>query len=98
NFASGGDGHGKVMALGAVESDLLAWCQIRVPVVLVARPAEPGAAKCAFGHVTLPPRRSAFHVVNAESPDKIPMLPPFHPRRGRRGSVGQRRSQVPESA
>src|SRR5206468_7960390 len=79
NFCFSGERHGKVMALGAVKRDLLAWCQVRVPVVLVARRSEPGAAKCAFGHVALPPRRSAVLVVNAEYPDKIPTVPRFQP-------------------
>src|SRR6185312_16269741 len=62
NFSFGGKRHGEMMALGAVKRDLLARCQVRVPVVLVACRSEPRAAKCAFGHKTLPPRRSAIHV------------------------------------
>ena len=50
NLSLGGKRDGKVVTLGAVESYLLAWCQIGVTVVLVARRPEPGAAKCAFGH------------------------------------------------
>ena len=75
NFRFGGKWHGKVVALRAVKSYLLARGQVRVPVILIARSSEPGAAKCAFGHMALPPRRSAFHVVNTEYPDKIPTVP-----------------------
>ena len=50
NLSLGGERDGKVVTLGAVESYLLAWRQVGVTVVLVARCPEPGAAKCAFGH------------------------------------------------
>src|ERR1700755_731541 len=39
-----------MMSVGAVERDLLTGGQVSVPVVFIARGAEPGSAKCAFGH------------------------------------------------
>src|ERR1700722_2338088 len=39
-----------MVSVGAIERNILARRQIRIPVVLIARGAEPGSAKCAFGH------------------------------------------------
>jgi hypothetical protein len=39
-----GEGHGKVVALGTVESDLMPWGEVGVAVVLVARGSEPSTA------------------------------------------------------
>src|ERR1700758_4747435 len=61
-----------MVSVGAVERNLLAGCQVRVPVVFVARGAEPGSAKCAFGHYLLPPRRLAISIGNTGYPVKIP--------------------------
>src|SRR5207302_2393399 len=49
-FRLGGERHAKMVPVGAVEGNVLAGCQVGVPVVFVARRTEPGAAKCAFGH------------------------------------------------
>src|ERR1700677_2683140 len=67
----------------AIERNVKARCQVRVPVVLVARGAEPGSAKCAFGHYLLPPRRLAISFGNAGYPDKIPTGEDVQPRFGR---------------
>src|SRR5579859_3608854 len=75
NLGLGGERNAKMVPLRAVKSYFLAWCQVGVPVVLIARRSEPGAAQCTFGHVALPPRRSAFPVINAGYADKIPSLP-----------------------
>src|SRR6201999_757164 len=45
-----GEGHAKMVSVGAIERNVLARRQVSVPVVLIARGAEPGSAKCAFGH------------------------------------------------
>src|SRR5690242_13279427 len=74
NFGLGGERNAKVMPLRAVKGYFLAWCQVRVTVVLIARCSEPGAAQCTFGHKTLPPRRSAFPDINAGYANKIPAL------------------------
>src|ERR1700743_1080844 len=39
-----------MVSVGTVERNVLARRQVCVPVVLIARGAEPGSAKCAFGH------------------------------------------------
>src|SRR3984885_13106055 len=39
-----------MVSVGAIKRNVLARRQVRVPVVLIARGAEPGSAKCAFGH------------------------------------------------
>src|SRR6201995_3008688 len=39
-----------MVSVGAIERNVLARRQVSVPVVLIARGAEPGSAKCAFGH------------------------------------------------
>src|ERR1700743_2314353 len=39
-----------MVSVGAIERNILARRQVSVPVVLIARGAEPGSAKCAFGH------------------------------------------------
>src|SRR5215469_18687363 len=68
-----------MVSVGAVERDVLAGCQVRVPVVFVARGAEPGSAKCAFGHYLLPPRRLAIFIGNTGYPDKIPVTREVQP-------------------
>ena len=50
-FRLGGERHAKMMPVRAVKSDVLTGRQVGIPVVFVARRTEPGAAKCAFGHV-----------------------------------------------
>src|ERR1700722_15635075 len=65
-----------MVPVGAVERNVKARCQVRVPVVLIARGAEPGSAKCAFGHYLLPPRRLAISFGNAGYPHKIPTYAP----------------------
>src|ERR1700734_2851757 len=72
-----------MVPVGAVERNVKARCQVRVPVVLIARGAEPGSAKCAFGHYLLPPRRLAISFGNAGYPDKIPTGADVQPRFGR---------------
>jgi dolichol-phosphate mannosyltransferase len=79
NLGLSGERHAKVVPVGAVKTYLLTRCQVRVTVILIARCSEPGAAKCTFRHVALPPRRSAFHVLNAGYPDKIPTRPDSNP-------------------
>src|ERR1700678_3109664 len=69
-----------MVPVGAVKRNVKARCQVRVPVVLVARGAEPGSAKCAFGHYLLPPRRLAISFGNAGYPDKIPTGADLQPR------------------
>src|SRR6202035_2487180 len=71
-----------MVSVRAVERNVQAGCQVRVPVVLVARGAEPGSAKCAFGHYLLPPRRLAISFGNAGYPDKIPTGADVQPRFG----------------
>src|SRR5215471_3655997 len=93
NLRLGGERNAKVMPLRAVKSYLLAWCQVRVTVILIARCPEPGAAQCTFGHNALPPRRSAFTDINAGYADKIPALPSSN--RGVTGSVEIRSPRVP---
>src|ERR1700744_4764836 len=82
-----------MVSIGAIERDVLTGSEVRVPVVLVARGAEPGSAKCAFGHYLLPPRRLAISIGNTGYPDKIPSRAKSNPisalfpccvRRGRR--------------
>src|SRR6202161_1589063 len=68
-----------MVPVGAVERNVKARCQIRVPVVFVARGAEPGSAKCAFGHYLLPPRRLAISIGNTGYPDKIPVTREVQP-------------------
>src|SRR6202161_4578169 len=69
-----------MVPVGAVERNVKARCQIRVPVVFIARGAEPGSAKCAFGHYLLPPRRLAISIGNTGYPDKIPVARGLQPR------------------
>src|SRR5215472_6049803 len=69
-----------MVSVGAIERDVLAGCQVRVPIVFVARGAEPGSAKCAFGHYLLPPRRLAISIGNTGYPDKIPVTRRVQPR------------------
>src|SRR5215472_4734674 len=89
-----------MVSVGAIERDVLAGCQVRVPVVFVARGAEPGSAKCAFGHYLLPPRRLAIFIGNTGYQDKIPaareVQPHFRcvsslPRRRRRSGHERKR-------
>src|ERR1700734_4275662 len=68
-----------MVPVGAVERNVKARCQVRVPVVLIARGAEPGSAKCAYGHYLLPPRRLAISFGNAGYPEKIPTYAPANP-------------------
>src|ERR1700734_1617364 len=68
-----------MVPVGAVERNVKARCQVRVPVVFIARGAEPGSAKCAFGHYLLPPRRLAISFGNAGYPLKIPTYAPANP-------------------
>src|SRR5258708_16726993 len=44
NLGLGGERNAKMVPLRAVKSYFLAWCQVRVTVVLIARRSEPGAA------------------------------------------------------
>ena len=44
NFSLGGERNAKMMPLGAVKRYFLAWRQVRVTVILIARCSEPGAA------------------------------------------------------
>src|ERR1700735_78259 len=68
-----------MVPVGAVKRNVKARCRVLVPVVLIARAAEPGSAKCAFGHYLLPPRRLAISFGNAGYPDKIPTYAPANP-------------------
>src|ERR1700734_3591162 len=69
-----------MVPVGAVERNVKARGQVRVPVVFIARGAEPGSAKCAFGHYLLPPRRLAISIGNTGYPDKIPVAREVQPR------------------
>ena len=62
-----------MVTVGAVKRDIMTWGEVGVPVVFIARGAEPGSAKCAFGHYLLPPRRLAVSIGNTGYPDKIPV-------------------------
>jgi len=64
-FRLSGERHAKMVPVRAIESDVLTRGQVSVPVILIARRTEPGAAKCAFGHCLLPPKRSAVVCSNA---------------------------------
>src|SRR6201994_2229094 len=68
-FRLGGERHAKMVPVRAVKSDVLAGCQVGVPVVLVARRTEPGAAKCAFGHACCLPggQRSYLATLNTRT-------------------------------
>jgi hypothetical protein len=84
-----GEGNGKVVTAGAVKRDVMAWCQVRIAVVLVARCPEPGSAKCAFGHKLLPPRRLAILIGNT---GYRLVIPAAGDRQSRFGRVSPRQS------
>src|SRR4029079_17663101 len=69
----GGERHAKMMSIRAVESNVLTGCQVGVPVVLVARRTEPGAAKCAFGHACCLPGGQRFFQTTLNTRTRFPM-------------------------
>ena len=70
------------MASRAVKGHFLAWRQVGVTVVLVARGSESGAAKCALGHMSAAsPGSQPSYFTNGEYAVKIPCELDFQPRR-----------------
>ena len=69
--------HAKVVSVRAVESDVLAGRQVGIPVVLVARRTEPGAAECAFSHACCLPggQRSLRSTLNTRTRFPFRALP-----------------------